>query len=512
MLIGKFVFPLRLGMCTADPWLHCLGEKLCSLRMLQGLLVQRVLCEKHREVSLLPVQSMLCLCMHLEMCPRPTASLLYDWNRPNVRAVQSASMASQRVCTATRAEMPPRCARLSSKVSSQRLVYWMVFLATLFPGVVGGIPACCVVEGNTLQFCSCCTSSSLSITHSSITDINASAFNSLISLKYLYLNYNDALTNLPAGVFDNLNSLTHLSLHNNALTNLPAGVFDNLSSLTDLDLSWNRALVSLPVGMFDSLTSLTSLYLSYTDLTSLPVGVFDSLTSLTYLDLRGNDLTSVPVGVFDSLTSLTYLDLRGNDLASLPVGVFGSLTYLTHLDLSGNDLTSLPVGVFGSLTYLTYLDLFGNDLTSLPVGVFDSLTRLTDLDLSWNRALASLPVGVFDSLTSLTRLNLRGNDAMSCLPVGVFDSLISLVSLSTSGSPFARSCPPPSPSHFSCSMQDVQIPSKSQLCVCQRCPVLPFKSNNTMNCHAPHSCSAASGNNPFILHEGAGVSCSGSPS
>ena len=100
----------------------------------------------------------------------------------------------------------------------------MVLLTSLFAGVLGGVPSCCVVESNVLQDCSSCTSSSLSIASSGITSIDASAFDSLTSLTHLDLNDNDALTSLPEGVFDSLTSLTDLDLDgNDALTSLPVG-------------------------------------------------------------------------------------------------------------------------------------------------------------------------------------------------------------------------------------------------------------------------------------------------
>ena len=153
---------------------------------------------------------------------------------------------------------------------------------------------------------------------------------------------NNSLSNLPAGVFDNLTKLDFLALHNTSLSNLPAGVFDNLTALRWLYLSDN-SLSSLPAGVFDNLTALESLSLENNSLSSLPAGVFDNLTALESLSLKNNSLSSLPAGVFDNLTALESLSLENNSLSSLPAGVFDNLTALESLTLYGNsNLSCLP--------------------------------------------------------------------------------------------------------------------------------------------------------------------------
>ena len=117
-------------------------------------------------------------------------------------------------------------------------------------------------------------------------------------------------------------------------------------------------LTTLPAGIFNELTSLTRLDLGVNDLSTLPVGIFDGLTSLTELDLGSNDLSTLPAGIFDELTSLTELDLGDNDLSLLPAGIFDELTSLTRLSLSSNDLSTLPDGLFDELAGLSLRGLF----------------------------------------------------------------------------------------------------------------------------------------------------------
>ncbi|CAN0401548.1 unnamed protein product, partial [Pylaiella littoralis] len=49
----------------------------------------------------------------------------------------------------------------------------------------------------------------------------------------LYLQTN-ALTTLPAGIFEGLTALEYLGLYDNSLTTLPAGIFEGLTALAEL--------------------------------------------------------------------------------------------------------------------------------------------------------------------------------------------------------------------------------------------------------------------------------------
>ena len=74
---------------------------------------------------------------------------------------------------------------------------------------------------------------------------------------------------------------TGIDLSGNALTALPARVFEGLGELTTLDLSGN-ALSALPATVFDLLPKLTALHLNSNALAEggLPNGVFEELEKL----------------------------------------------------------------------------------------------------------------------------------------------------------------------------------------------------------------------------------------
>ena len=143
-------------------------------------------------------------------------------------------------------------------------------------------------------------------------------------------------------------------------------------------------LSNLKAGDFDGLTSLTRLYLTSTQIATLPPGIFDDLTSLTRLRLDRNGITTLPAGIFDQLTKLDELNLFQNRIAELPPGIFDRNTALTELYLGDNSITTLPAGIFDQLTRLQWLNIAGSQIATVSEGVFARLTSLTNLILQRN--------------------------------------------------------------------------------------------------------------------------------
>ncbi|CAM9478389.1 unnamed protein product, partial [Ectocarpus fasciculatus] len=164
---------------------------------------------------------------------------------------------------------------------------------------------------------------------------------------------------------------THRYLYDNALTTLPEGLFQNTTGLQELEL-WGNELTTLPEGIFGSLTALEILYLNDNELTTLPEGIFGGLTALEILK---HWFLSYVCSLLCSWFSLdTHRYLNDNELTTLPEGMFGGLTALEILWLQNNNLTTLPEGLFEGLTALTILWLDGNSLECLPS------TTLVDID------------------------------------------------------------------------------------------------------------------------------------
>ena len=110
---------------------------------------------------------------------------------------------------------------------------------------------------------------------------------------------------LKAGDFAGMTNLKDLSLsqtrrtqQSHGYTHLPAGIFQDLPSMTMLDLSRNRLRSPLPDGLFDGLTNLRKVDLSRNNIGPLPDGIFVglNLTSL-HLGLQGNSQVNVSLPI-----------------------------------------------------------------------------------------------------------------------------------------------------------------------------------------------------------------------
>ncbi len=267
-----------------------------------------------------------------------------------------------------------------------------------------------------------------------ITQLQAGDFDGLTSLTELLLRDN-RITTITAATFSDLSALAVLDLHMNGLRDTHIEVFANTPSLIRLDLSFNE-LGALPEGIFDNLSKLERLFLNNNQFTTLPTGIFDNLSKLKRLLLNNNRFNTLPAEIFDNLSSVTTIEVGYSNLKTLPNGIFSGNTNLRRLILRNNDFSTLPMGIFTDLTSLTFLDLSNNDFVELPAGIFSDLSNLRVLFLQ-NNDLVTLTSGIFANLRSLTELLLYGNNLMS-LPRGLFVGTPNLQTLQIENNKFTN--------------------------------------------------------------------------
>ncbi|GMI54307.1 hypothetical protein TeGR_g13771 [Tetraparma gracilis] len=162
--------------------------------------------------------------------------------------------------------------------------------------------------------------------------LEAGLFNNTRNLIYLSVSGN-RLTTLEAGLFDHTRHIQVVYLRDNQIESLPPGMFRGVGA-AELDLSTN-ALTSLPADVFEGMDSLWKLILGDNKIEELPAGVFQGLGSLEHLTLDGNELTTMPTGVFDGLAALNYISLDDNPFEELPPNLFSGLCRLDGLYLDG---------------------------------------------------------------------------------------------------------------------------------------------------------------------------------
>ena len=264
----------------------------------------------------------------------------------------------------------------------------------------------------------------LSLSGNVLTSLNAS-FQGLERLSYLSLSSNN-LNTLQGGCFQKLFNLERLYLRDNQLVSLNKNLFSDLNSLAFLTLHRNK-LQTLPNELFKGLTNLEYLSLHGNELTILSSNLFHELTNLEILYLYDNKLEYLPKELFKGLIKLEKIHLHRNKLRDLPVELFQLLSNLKNLRLDGNNLTVLPVNLFEGLTNLENLYLFDNKLTDLPIGLFKGLTNLLELLVASNQ-ITSIGDNIFSDTSKLTHLSFRDNN-LATLPKGIFKGLINLGSL-----------------------------------------------------------------------------------
>ncbi|XP_004364338.2 tyrosine-protein kinase Srms [Capsaspora owczarzaki ATCC 30864] len=149
-----------------------------------------------------------------------------------------------------------------------------------------------------------------------------------------------------------------LNLQDNQITQLAAGSFAGLYSLSRLTLD-NSAITTLDSQAFDGLTALYQ----FSSLSMISTLTFSGMPALRVLFLSNNAITAIPAGAFYSLSRLDFLDLSYNAITAIAAGAFSGLSQLGSLNLANNQLTTLPPGLFQGMGSVWSIALSSNNFT-----------------------------------------------------------------------------------------------------------------------------------------------------
>ncbi|XP_028809680.1 lumican [Denticeps clupeoides] len=208
--------------------------------------------------------------------------------------------------------------------------------------------------------------------------------------------------------------IKYVYLQNNHITEIKAGVFDNVTDLLWLILDHNQITSNkIEKGSIDKLTKLEMLHISNNNLTE---PVVPNSKAMKELKIIGNQLTKFPASTLSGMENLTSVYLSKNQLSSDSLsGAFKGLKSLILLDISENKMKKLPSGMPSSLLML-YAD--HNEIDSVPAGYLNKLPSLQYLRMSYNKLQDSgLPAGVFN-VSSLLELDLSYNKLKKIPEVG----------------------------------------------------------------------------------------------
>eukprot|EP00076_Gallus_gallus_P004357 NP_001274122.1 leucine-rich repeat serine/threonine-protein kinase 2 [Gallus gallus] len=271
---------------------------------------------------------------------------------------------------------------------------------------------------------------------------NSSLMSHLEHLDKLELHQN-ALTNIPEQLCENLKCLTYLDLHSNRFTSFPTYLL-KMNCIAYLDISRNDIGPSFALDPYLRCPTLKQLNLSYNQLMCIPEFLANVAENLEQLLLEGNKISCLSAPV--SLKELKILNISKNNISSLAENALTGCTKLelfnarmnaleiipdlsssiTTLKLSQNCFINVPEAIL-LLPHLRSVDLSQNKIISLPGPVHWKSLNLRELLFNHNQ------IGVLDlsekacAWSRLEKLHLSNNKLKEIPPqIGFLENLTSL--------------------------------------------------------------------------------------
>ncbi|XP_040400639.1 leucine-rich repeat serine/threonine-protein kinase 2 isoform X2 [Cygnus olor] len=271
---------------------------------------------------------------------------------------------------------------------------------------------------------------------------NSSLTSHLEHLEKLELHQN-ALTNIPEQLCENLKCLNYLDLHSNRFTSFPTYLL-KMNCIANLDISRNDIGPSFALDPYLRCPTLKQLNLSYNQLVCTPEFLANVAENLEQLLLEGNKISCICSPI--CLKELKILNISKNSISSLAEDVFMGCTKLelfnarmnaleimpdlsssiTTLKLSQNNFINVPETIL-LLPHLRSVDLSQNKIISLPGPVHWKSLNLRELLFNHNQ------IGILDlsekacAWSRLEKLHLSHNKLKEIPPqIGFLENLTSL--------------------------------------------------------------------------------------
>ncbi|KAM6417413.1 leucine-rich repeat serine/threonine-protein kinase 2 [Pluvialis apricaria] len=224
---------------------------------------------------------------------------------------------------------------------------------------------------------------SLDLSSNELENIDAISQNSCLTshlehLEKLELHQN-ALTNIPEQLCENLKCLTYLDLHSNRFTSFPTYLL-KMNCIANLDISRNDIGPSFALDPYFRCPTLKQLNLSYNQLVCIPEFLTTVAENLEQLLLEGNKISCLCSPI--CLKELKILNISKNNISSLAENVFMGCTKLEQFNARMNALEIIP----DLSSSITSLKLSQNRFINVPETIL-LLPHLRSVDLSQNKII-----------------------------------------------------------------------------------------------------------------------------
>lgn len=140
---------------------------------------------------------------------------------------------------------------------------------------------------------------------------------------------------LPLNLTANFPFLTGISLTFSSLHEIDSKAFENMQSLRSLTLS-NNKIQQLPIGVFKTLKSLNFLDLSFNKIETLNDNTFMGLWKLEELKVNDNLLVKIYDKAFNYLRNVNKLSLQLNHIDTLSASFIDAFANIEFVDFSEN--------------------------------------------------------------------------------------------------------------------------------------------------------------------------------
>uniref|UniRef100_A0A8B9D1Y7 non-specific serine/threonine protein kinase n=1 Tax=Anser brachyrhynchus TaxID=132585 RepID=A0A8B9D1Y7_9AVES len=258
---------------------------------------------------------------------------------------------------------------------------------------------------------------------------NSSLTSHLEHLEKLELHQN-ALTNIPEQLCENLKCLNYLDLHSNRFTSFPTYLL-KMNCIANLDISRNDIGPSFALDPYLRCPTLKQLNLSYNQLVCTPEFLANVAENLEQLLLEGNKISCICSPI--CLKELKILNISKNSISSLAEDVFMGCTKLELFNARMNLISVLFIALsnfsllFIHVFSLRSVDLSQNKIISLPGPVHWKSLNLRELLFNHNQ------IGILDlsekacAWSRLEKLHLSHNNLKEIPPqIGFLENLTSL--------------------------------------------------------------------------------------